>query len=96
MDSLALDALPVLFARLKLEELLDHDKVEAFPIKFLLLCDRGSQHLLKMKYNEQNESTIKVAKQWEISLLKWTNICGQYCHEFEACASPVVCLTISK
>jgi hypothetical protein len=51
---------------------------------------------LKLEYNKQSESTMKVAKQWEISLLKWTNICGQYCHEFKACALLVVHLTISN
>jgi hypothetical protein len=62
-EQLALDALSVVFATPNFEELLDHDQIESFPIKFLLLRDRASQHLLKLEYNAQNESTIKVAKQ---------------------------------
>jgi hypothetical protein len=45
------------------------------PIDFKLLCDRASDEIERQDFNERSRATSKVADQWKIVLLKWTEEC---------------------
>lgn len=89
---LTIDALSVVFGRPKLQVLIDKeatmndsddDNNKQLPIAFELLRERASPHLIKLEYKERNDSTMKVADQWETALLQWTNERGRVRRRFE-------------